>query len=157
MLGCFTRLAMIHCSAVDVVSVPALRNSLHILAISSSVSLPPFPLSASSSGSCKFTSVSTYATIRCSFPNRPSELADPIRDLMSGINTSSLSLRNFSNSFHLFLNNTFPNFGKSVNTANRPDPALINISRCTLAISLILLSSNLSPKHINTNRQNIAY
>ncbi|KAB8113320.1 hypothetical protein EE612_052283, partial [Oryza sativa] len=53
--GFLTSSAMIHCSAVDVVSVPALRNSEQSLMISSSVSarLP-------SSGSLMSSSVSTY-------------------------------------------------------------------------------------------------
>ncbi|BAF26971.1 Os10g0515100 [Oryza sativa Japonica Group] len=86
--GFLTSSAMIHCSAVDVVSVPALRNSEQRLTISSSVSgrLP-------SSGSLMSRRVSTYECSNVvSFFGSP--LAPPCRflysrrALISGTNSS---------------------------------------------------------------------
>ncbi|CAL9779392.1 unnamed protein product [Musa acuminata subsp. burmannicoides] len=56
---CFTRFAMIHCSAVDVVSVPATRNSEHRDTTSLSESFLP-PSSGSSMSSRESTCCCLY-------------------------------------------------------------------------------------------------
>ncbi|GER56689.1 sulfurtransferase 18 [Striga asiatica] len=98
MRGCLTKFAMIHCRAVDVVSVPAFRNSPQSPTISSSSNLL-----LSSSGSCKSASVST-------------------RDLMSGINTLSWSWRIWISSFHRPRKKIFPSRGHMLRTLNLRNP-----------------------------------
>uniref|UniRef100_J3N437 Uncharacterized protein n=1 Tax=Oryza brachyantha TaxID=4533 RepID=J3N437_ORYBR len=83
--GFFTSSAMIHCSAVDVVSVPALRNSEQSLMISSSVSarLP-------SSGSLMSSRVSTYecSSVVSLFSSPPPRFLYSRRALINGWKSS---------------------------------------------------------------------
>ncbi|KAG0548888.1 hypothetical protein BDA96_01G206400 [Sorghum bicolor] len=155
---------MIHCSAVDVVSVPAVRNSEQRLEISSSVSAR-----SPSSGSLMSSSVSTY---ECSnvvvvvVSSSGATAAPPWfltscclrtrRASINGTKSSFCRCRAASPSWRRSRKRILVSAGQNASTlvflaTNMSQPY------CADSMARTAGSSSRSPKHMSTRRQNMAY
>uniref|UniRef100_A0A8R7P464 Uncharacterized protein n=1 Tax=Triticum urartu TaxID=4572 RepID=A0A8R7P464_TRIUA len=159
MAGFLTSSAMIHCSPVAVVSVPAIRNSEQSMTISSSVSARP----ASSSGSLTSSRVSTY---ECSNVVSAVGNATPAPRSICFLRSRRASISGRKSSF-CRRRRARPVLRRPRNrclvTAGQKAKTLVfratyrSQSRCAAPTARTAASSSLSPKHMSTRRQNMAY
>ncbi|XBJ16993.1 hypothetical protein VPH35_008499 [Triticum aestivum] len=159
MAGFLTSSAMIHCSPVAVVSVPAIRNSEQSMTISSSVSARP----ASSSGSLMSSRVSTY---ECSNVVSAIGNTTPAPRLICFLRSHRASISGRKSSF-CRRRRARPILRRPrkrcLVTAGQKAKTLVlratykSQSRCAAPTARTEASSSLSPKHMSTRRQNMAY
>uniref|UniRef100_A0A0A9E5H5 Uncharacterized protein n=1 Tax=Arundo donax TaxID=35708 RepID=A0A0A9E5H5_ARUDO len=151
MAGFLTSSAMIHCSPVDVVSVPALRNSEQRMMISSSVSGR-----SPSSGSLMSSRVSTYECSNVvSLLGSPPRFLYARRALMSGRKSSFRRRRRALALSSRPRKRCLVTAGKKAKTGMFLEMYMSD-PRCAAAIARTAGSSRRSPKHMSTRRQNMA-